>query len=96
MEIVGDKIIGPYVLERNIEFRGMATEGMTVKCGVELILRGVVIGDLIVEAGARVEVHGMVGGTVFNEGGNVTIWGMVDRIAGSSSCTLAPGAIVRL
>lgn len=94
MEEERGKIEGPFVLDHDLELRGMVTDRLTVKSGVVLILRGMVTGDLIVEAGARADVHGMVNGTVFNEGGEVTIWGKVDRLAGPYPCSVEPGAVV--
>ena len=93
-----DKIEGPFLVEENLLFRGMVTEGATVRSGVMLDLRGMITGDLDVDSGAQAIIHGTVNGTVRNHGGYVQIFGTVDAVVDLSpdaQTVVEPGALIK-
>lgn len=85
MDVIHDKIEGPFVIDRDLRIHGMITKQATVASGRTLHLHGMVTGDLIVRPGATAIIHGMVNGTVRNEGGQVEIYGKADRIVDTGS-----------
>lgn len=96
MEIIRDKIEGPFIIDRDMRVHGMITVEATVEAGCTLYLHGMVTGNLIVKAGATAIVNGMVNGTVQNEGGQVEIYGKVDRVVdiGSTKTHIDPKAVI--
>lgn len=52
----------------------------TVRRGGHLTFRGISDGNIVVEAGGRLTVMGMVRGAVINRGGEVEIRGTVERL----------------
>lgn len=96
MQIIRDKIEGPFIIDRDMRVNGMITVEATVEAGSTLYLHGMVTGDLIVKPGATAIVHGMVNGTVRNEGGQVEIYGKADRVAdtGSTRTHIDPKAAI--
>jgi hypothetical protein len=75
-----DRIRGPFAFEEDTILRGAVTVEATVLEDVTLELRGVIFGDLIVEAGANVFIYGTVDGAVRNHGGKVVVYGTVGKI----------------
>ena len=78
MQIIRDKIEGPFIIDRDMRVNGMITVEATV------------------EAGSTLYLHGMVNGTVRNEGGQVEIYGKADRVAdtGSTRTHIDPKAAI--
>ena len=75
---------GDLTLNDDLEISGLVSGTVTVPSGRHLLLNGMIAGDLIVEQDTRVTIHGMVIGMVFNHGGDVEIFGMVDGVTDSS------------
>lgn len=59
--------------------KGMLSGNARVTSDSDMTVAGMVKGDLIVEQGARVHVSGIVDGRIVNEGGDVTISGIISR-----------------
>jgi hypothetical protein len=91
------KIESPYVVDEDTSFHGMICGNTIVKDSVTFDVHGMITADLTVEMGGIANIHGMVNGTVYNNGGQVTIWGMVDSLvdARGSMTTVEPGAVIR-
>jgi hypothetical protein len=75
---------------------GQIVGTLTVADGGDLTLNGQVTEDLVVQAGGRAEVFGMVLGNVVNRGGEATVYGRVDgRIIDEGGTTVVqPGAMI--
>lgn len=77
MRMLNGVVLGPRPIETDSDLKGIIIGVATVKPGIQLIVRGVVTGDLFLEQGAHAKIDGIVMGTVFNRGGTVDIRGAV-------------------
>lgn len=59
------------------KFSGMIKGDALVPAGADLNVSGMIHGDLYIEARARAHVSGMVSGKIIDQGGDVTVSGMV-------------------
>lgn len=75
---------------------GMVTGSVSVASGAALWLHGLVRGDLHLEPEARVEVRGVVDGSVINRGGRLRLFGTVNQAvrAESGETLVHPKAVV--
>jgi len=80
VEEVHDRIEGDIVVENELLLHGMVTGNVIVKESGSLFLHGMVIGNLTVESGGNVELHGTVCHDVYNRGGYLKVFGVVDGI----------------
>jgi hypothetical protein len=80
MRAVHETIEGPFAIGEDLAVYGLITQGAVLQSGVKLILHGTIAGDLTVEPGARAIIHGTVAGRIYNKGGRVEIFGMVDAV----------------
>ena len=76
MKTTHGRLSGPIVVREDTIHHGMATGGVTVSSGIALHFFGMIAGDLNIEPGATVDLHGHVAGSVFNQG-NLTLEGEV-------------------
>lgn len=67
--------------------------GATVHPGGTLHLAGISNGDIVVRRGGQLTVTGVVNGTVRNEGGSVTIEGMVNHLASNGGIATIDGSV---
>ena len=88
MRAVHENIAGPFSIGEDLAVYGLIPQGATLQGGVKLTLHGTIAGDLTVEPAARAIIHGTVAGRVYNKGGRVEIFGMVDAVE-----DLAPDAV---
>lgn len=58
-------------------FRGIVKGDARVRRGSDLEVKGIVSGDLVIEPGCRVLVSGIVSGRVIDQGGDVTLTGII-------------------
>ncbi len=80
MKALHEKIDGPFAIEEDVALYGMVVGNATLCRGVRFILHGTIAGNLTVEVGARAIIHGTVAGRVYNDGGRVEIFGLVDAV----------------
>lgn len=67
--------------------------GATVHPGGALYLSGISNGDIVVRRGGQLTVTGVVNGTVRNEGGSVSIEGMVKHLASNGGVAMIEGSV---
>lgn len=77
MKMIFDTIPGQRFSE-DIQLNGAVMGSAVIANRSEFILNGVIDGDLHLEEGAKATVNGTVKGNVFNEGGELKIFGMVN------------------
>ena len=77
MRIEDEKIEGDVQLAQELTLSGMVTGNITVVDGGLLNLNGTCCKDLPLLEGAKVYLRGTVGGSVFNRGGYLEIYGTV-------------------
>jgi cytoskeletal protein CcmA (bactofilin family) len=77
MRIEDGKIEGDIQLDQELTLSGMVTGNIIVVDGGLLNLNGTCCKDLTLQEGAKVYLRGTVGGSVFNRGGYVEIYGTV-------------------
>jgi hypothetical protein len=68
MNTTNGRLLGPTVFREDTIHHGMVTGSVTVASGVALHFYGMIAGDLNIEPGATVDHHGFVAGSVFNRG----------------------------
>lgn len=85
MRLLSGVVLGPRPIEMDSDLKGMIIGMATVRTGVQLIVKGVVTGDLILEPGSRAEIDGTVIGTVRNHGGTLEVRGTIGGLEESSS-----------
>jgi cytoskeletal protein CcmA (bactofilin family) len=97
MQVIAGHIDGPLVVRTALEVRGTVTGQVTVLPDAHLVLRGVCKGNVIISDGARAELWGIVEGDVGNQGGNVSIFGIVEGqlVRGEGETHLSSDSIVR-
>jgi hypothetical protein len=80
-----------------VDFHGMVNGRVVLHDGAHWDHHGMINGDLVVEPGARANVHGMLNGVLINRGGDVKVYGTVERIANESGAQtwVDPDARVR-
>ncbi|WP_052185112.1 hypothetical protein [Methylotenera versatilis] len=71
------KIEGSMEILKDFQLNGTITGNATVKSGVYFRLNGVVLGNLTIENGGSSDINGVVCGNVINEGGTVSVTGVV-------------------
>ena len=79
MEIINLSVPGR-VLTEHVQLNGIAEGDLVVSPGAILELNGTVIGTVIVKEAGRATISGVVKGGVVNEGGEVTVLGVVDYV----------------
>ena len=84
MEIINLSIPGR-VLTEHVQLNGIAEGDLVVSPGATLELNGTVIGTVIVKEAGRATISGVVKGGVVNQGGDVTVLGVVDYITDTSN-----------
>lgn len=77
------KIDGDLIVSDLVTLHGMVTGKIVVRDGGSLTLQGICARNLEVEAGGTARMQGIVGGTVTNHGGKISIEGIVK---GSIAC----------
>ena len=85
---------GPLVVDSDLALHGLVVGRTTVLGGVTLQHHGLITDDLVAEPGSIVVVHGKVDGAVINDGGDVTILGMVGAVTGTHPSRIEAGAVV--
>lgn len=98
MRQMHNKMEGPVSVEEDSFVHGIITAGATVRSGVTLHLQGMIIGDLTVERGGKAILHGIVTGTVHNDGGHISIFGVVEDVidlSTESQTVIHAGALIR-
>lgn len=80
METFSGKIDGPTTLETDLKPSGMVVGELSVPSGVHLIANGMATQNLLMKAGADVELNGMVNGKVIVEGGRLRVKGHTAEI----------------
>lgn len=78
-------VLGPRPIDVDCDLNGMIIGVATVQPGVKLVIRGVITGDLILEAGSIAEIDGVVMGTVFNRGGSLDVRGRIGGLEESDA-----------
>lgn len=78
MKIITDKFDGNLTIDEELSLRGMVTGDVTVTANGCLNLFGMVCGNLILNRYSKVVIHGIVCGDLINEGGSVTVLGIVN------------------
>lgn len=83
------KIEGDLEVSEEFRLHGMVTGTITVLTGGLLELHGMCVGDLLLAEGSTVVLNGMVMGDVTNDGGDLSIFGMIEgglnRLGGTTS-----------
>ena len=77
MKILNGKYDGDMTIQGEVRLNGMITGSATVSEGALLELTGTVVGNLNIEPGSTVYLHGMVNRDVFNRGGMLTVFGVI-------------------
>jgi len=89
MQIIHGRVESPLVVHSELEVRGTVAGSLRVSEAGDFVLRGVCEGDVVIEAGARAEIWGIVEGNLINRGGRVCLFGIVQgysqRIDGQTS-----------
>jgi hypothetical protein len=75
--LLRDKHEGDMRVTDERSLRGVNRGTVTASAGGDLGLLGMVIGDLVIEPGVRVMLHGTVTGSVYNGGGVLAVFGTV-------------------
>uniref|UniRef100_A0A6H1ZEF7 Polymer-forming cytoskeletal protein n=1 Tax=viral metagenome TaxID=1070528 RepID=A0A6H1ZEF7_9ZZZZ len=87
---------GNLSVSSDLVIRGMVTGTVTVVDNAHLELNGTVVKDVVVTEGTSVHIHGMVLGSVINDGGMLYIAGTVGAVQRNAGSTeIAPQALVR-
>lgn len=96
VKVIRDRIEGDYRFEEDAELHGVVDGSAVVGNGVSLGLFGIVTKELRLEKDSTVNLYGMVLGNVTNEGGNLTVLGIVrgNIIRRSGQTTVDSKAIV--
>ena len=96
MRIVNLLVPG-WVVTDDVQLNGLAEGDLVVSSSATLELNGTVIGTVIVKEGGRATISGTIKGGVVNEGGEVTVLGVVDYISdiGGTRTFVDPLAVVR-
>jgi cytoskeletal protein CcmA (bactofilin family) len=96
MRTINTDVQGPTILRQDTRLNGVVTGDVTVPAGVRLELNGTVKGNLLACPGSHSVINGAVLGHIFNEGGEVEIFGLVGvgRTADVERCYVHPTASV--
>jgi hypothetical protein len=70
MRAVYDEIDGPFRIDEDIALFGTIAGPATLCEDTRFVLNGTIMGDLIVERGARAVIHETIAGRVYNDGGH--------------------------
>src|ERR1035438_1692893 len=89
MVTIRDKVEGNKVFKSDTELFGMVTGSAQVLAGVELKMYGMICGSLTLDQGSSVELRGTVSGDVVNNGGTLSVYGIVyGRVISKSGKTM--------
>jgi len=97
MQIVRGTLESPLCVDSELEVQGTVSGSIRVRKPGRLVLRGVCKGHVVLEAGARAELWGIVQGNLINEGGHVSLFGLLEGHAersGGTTC-ISADSIVR-
>ena len=94
MEIVENTTLGKKYEENinvtnssQLTLNGMVVGNVNISDNSTGFIHGMIIGDITILPGARADIHGTVNGTVYNQGGDVAVYGTVGRITTISGNT---------
>ena len=96
MRSIDGEISGPTIVRQDTRLNGSVRGDVTVPPGVHLELNGTIRGNLLACKGSRTVIHGVVLGRIFDEGGQVEVYGLVGRQRASDArdAYLHPTAIL--
>lgn len=96
MRTIDADVQGPTIVRQDTRLNGVVIGDVTVPPGVRLELNGTVKGNLLACPGSQAVINGAVLGHLFNEGGEVDIFGLVAvaRPADVERCYVHPTASV--
>lgn len=77
MQLIHGRVESPLVVDSELEIRGTVAGPLRIAENGAFVLRGVCEGDVVVEAGARAELWGIIEGNLINRGGRVCLFGLV-------------------
>lgn len=77
MQLIHGRVESPLVVDSELEIRGTVAGPLRVTEQGAFVLRGVCEGDVVIEAGARAELWGIIEGNLINRGGSVSLFGLV-------------------
>jgi hypothetical protein len=94
MQIIRGTLDSPLCVTDTLALHGTVAGPVRVMPSAVFVLRGLCKGNVVVAAGAKAEIWGVVEGDVINQGGDILLGGLVegyvDRAAGHTD--LAPGS----
>jgi cytoskeletal protein CcmA (bactofilin family) len=96
MRTSNQEIDGDIVINYPFQFHGMIKGNATVVSGGNFVLHGTCCRNLLVKPGSIVHVHGTIIGNVFNDGGQLEIYGTVggSLYSSSSQTFVAEGSMI--
>lgn len=94
MRTITDHLHGRQVLNGDVTFNGLLEGDLIVPAGMTLEMNGTVNGIVEVQTGGVARINGMVNGTVINNGGDVSIYGVVDMVGGTHPSKVDPKAVI--
>ena len=96
------KLMGNYKENINVmkgsqlDFNGMILGNIIVEDSSTGIINGLVYGNIKIMPGAKAEINGSIHGTIYNHGGELAVYGTVNRIVTIAGETVIDtNAIVR-
>ena len=97
MKTIEGKIEGGFAFEEDSRLRGIIVGDCTVLPHVAVELNGIIVGKLTLQPSSTAVLHGIVNGDIHNEGGNLSIFGVVNgRVLRHGGVTeVDPAAIIR-
>jgi hypothetical protein len=97
VKTIAQRVQGPLIVDEPVAVYGLVVTHVHVTRRGELHLHGVVLGDVRVSPYGRAAIHGRVGGTVFNDDGEVEVRGVVGNVCSSddASTVIAETAIIQ-
>ena len=75
-ELTG-KVEHNITVDQDLVLRDMLTARATVSAGAHFDVRGMVTGEIVLEQGGRVSLHGTLTGILHNHGGRVDVYGSI-------------------
>lgn len=97
MQVVQGRVEAPLIVTSELEIRGTVGGHLRICPSGAFVLRGVCEGDVVIDAGGRAEIWGIVQGNLINRGGHVCLFGLVEGYAqrAGGQTTLSSDSIVR-